>query len=74
MAPHDSSILDLTDEQGLLAADYAEYHPEGVRALLAALNLKPVGRVDLTEAEIFDLAVYRATGDRRLATLFGSAR
>ena len=74
MAPHDSTVLDLTDEQGLLAADYVEYHPDGVRALLAALNLKPSGAAEVEEVQIFDLAVYRATGDRRLATLFGSAR
>ena len=35
MAPHDATVLDLTDEQKLLTEDYVEYHPDGVRALLA---------------------------------------
>lgn len=76
-ASHD--ILDLTDEATLLAASCDEgpigYDPTGVRALLSALQLKPVSgpMVDLPRGDVFDLAVYRATGDRRLATLFGTA-
>lgn len=74
MATHDD-VLDLTDETALLAKDRAEYDLRGVRALLAALNLKPVSgpMVDAVPGAVFDLAVYRATGDRRLATLFGTA-
>lgn len=76
-ASHD--ILDLTDEASLLATAGDErrigYDPSGVRALLSALQLKPVSgpMVDLPRGDVFDLAVYRATGDRRLATLFGTA-
>ena len=76
-ASHD--ILDLTDETALLAASCdtgrSGYDPTGVRALLSALQLKPVSgpMVDLPRGDVFDLAVYRATGDRRLATLFGTA-
>lgn len=73
---HDEPIvdLDLTDEQGLLAEDYAERHPEGTRALLAALNLKVPGATDAADhGERFDFAVYKATGDRHLASIFGRA-
>ena len=77
MASHD--ILDLTDETALLA-DVGEtsrrrYDAGGVRALLGALQLKPVSgpMVDMPKGNVFDLAVYRATGDRRLATIFGTA-
>ena len=84
MAPHtphlvDASILDLTDEAALLAETGTEervgYDPRGVRSLLSALQLKPVSgpMVDTPKGNVFDLAVYRATGDRRLATLFGTA-
>lgn len=84
MAPHGSShpVLDLTDEAALLAADRARVSdrvavedPDGVRALLSALNLKPVTgpMLDAPKGDVFDLAVYRATGDRRLACLFGTA-
>lgn len=72
-------ILDLTDEAALLATSCdtgrAGYDPTGARALLSALQLKPVSgpMVDLPRGDVFDLAVYRATGDRRLATLFGTA-
>ena len=78
-------VLDLTDEQGLLAEDRVTYDPEGVRRLLAALNLKPTvapapvpAVIDAREivagqASVFDLAVYRATGDRHLASIFSSA-
>ncbi|MEM7143236.1 MAG: hypothetical protein AAF548_19600 [Actinomycetota bacterium] len=78
MAPH-TDILDLTDEAALAADepafDLARYDPRGVRALLSALQLKPVSgpMVDVPKGNVFDLAVYRATGDRRLATLFGTA-
>jgi hypothetical protein len=77
MASHD--VLDLTDEPRLLAEDRAEYDPRGVRQLLSALQLKPVGGSSRNgsggtdTAAVFDLAVFRATGDRRLATLFGTA-
>ncbi|MEZ5245331.1 MAG: hypothetical protein R2707_09570 [Acidimicrobiales bacterium] len=76
-ASHD--ILDLTDEAALLAGAGDEirigYDPTGARALLSALQLKPVSgpMVDAPRGDVFDLAVYRATGDRRLATLFGTA-
>ncbi|MEZ5165861.1 MAG: hypothetical protein R2695_04970 [Acidimicrobiales bacterium] len=68
-------ILDLTDEAALLSADRVELDPRGVRALLSALQLKPVGgpALDAPRGDVFDLAVYRATGDRRLAALFGTA-
>ncbi len=83
MTSHD--VLDLTDEAALLAdggvAGTARddlrvgYDETGVRALLSALQLKPVSgpMVDVTKGDVFDLAVYRATGDRRLATIFGTA-
>ncbi|MEQ8841199.1 MAG: hypothetical protein RIB98_09460 [Acidimicrobiales bacterium] len=47
----------------------------GVRDLLSALQLKPVSgpMVDTPKGDVFDLAVYRATGDRHLATIFGTA-
>jgi hypothetical protein len=72
MAPHD--LLDLTDEPALLARDRVEYDRDGVRSLLCALQLKPVGGSAGVQhrSEVFDLAVYRATGDRRLASLFGA--
>jgi len=72
-------ILDLTDEAALLAGDRQVsrigYDVTGARALLSALQLKPVSGpgVDVPKGDVFDLAVYRATGDRRLATLFGTA-
>lgn len=68
--------LDLRDEQSLLAVDRAEYDIEGVRALLAAINLQPAGGPDDEDrdAEVTDLAVFRATGSRRLARIFGPAR
>ncbi len=65
--------LDLTDEGGILCEDYAERNPEGTRALLAALNLQPAGhRAGEPTLHVFDLGVYRATGCRRLASIFGS--
>jgi hypothetical protein len=77
MASHD--ILDLTDETALLA-DQGErsrsgHDAGGVRALLSALRLKPVSgpMVDAPRGSVFDIAVFRATGDRRLATIFGTA-
>lgn len=67
--------LDLRDEAGLLAADRAEYDIDAVRALLAAINLQPVGAPtgSAHHAEVMDLAIYRATGSRRLAQIFGNA-
>lgn len=77
MAPHLQLLthidIDLTDEQGLLAEDLAEHDPQGSRALLAALNLQTAGASSGPRAERFDFAVYKATGDRRLASLFGRA-
>ncbi len=65
--------LDLTDESAMLCRDYAERNPEGTRALLAALNLQPTGhQADEPTRHVFDLGVYRATGCRRLASIFGS--
>lgn len=69
--------LDLRDETGLLAADTAEYDIDGVRALLAAINLQPVGRSENEEgleAEVMDLAIFRATGSLSLARIFGPSR
>ena len=77
LASHD--ILDLTDEAALIAGVRDEqrvgYDSTGVRALLSALQLKPVSgpMVDAPKGNVLDLAVYRATGDRRLATIFGTA-
>jgi|AACY02.14.fsa_nt_gi hypothetical protein len=83
MTSHD--VLDLTDEAALLASgsdggavrddQRVDYDVTGVRAMLSALQLKPVSgpMVDVTKGDVFDLAVYRATGDRRLATIFGTA-
>lgn len=65
--------LDLRDEDRFLAADRAEYDIDGVRALLAAINLQPVGPSSPTrEAEVMDLAIFRATGSHSLARIFGS--
>ena len=68
-------VLDLTDESRLLTEDRVDYDPRGVRALLSALRLKPVSgpMIDGPKSPVFDLAVFRATGDRRLASLFGTA-
>jgi hypothetical protein len=68
--------LDLRDEDELLAADRVEYDIDGVRALLAAINLQPVGAPssERGDGEIVDLAVFRATGSRSLARIFGSTR
>ncbi len=72
----DAFDVDLRDEDELLAADRAEYDIDGVRALLAAINLQPVGSPSslLREGEVVDLAVFRATGSRSLARIFGSTR
>ena len=80
MAPQ--HVLDLTDEAALLAetadpAPVGDVHLDlrGVRDLLSALQLKPVSgpMVDAPKGDVFNLAVFRATGDRRLATIFGTA-
>ncbi len=71
----DEVALDVRDETQLLAADRAEYDVDGVRALLAAINLQPavMGRTEPRRAaEVMDLAIYRATGSRRLARIFGT--
>ncbi|MFT5200688.1 MAG: hypothetical protein ACI9C1_000052 [Candidatus Aldehydirespiratoraceae bacterium] len=67
--------IDLTNETALLAKDRVENDTPGIRALLCALQLKPVSgpMVDTPKGNVLDLAVYRATGDRRLATIFGTA-
>ena len=75
MAPHLQLLtpidIDLTDEQGLLAEDLAERDPQESRARLAALNLQTAGApAGDDRAERFDFAVYKATGDHRLASLF----
>jgi len=65
------ATLDLTDGWGLLAPDYAEANPEGVAALLSALNLADVPGVEPPDAAaVLDLAIYRATGSAHLAELF----
>jgi hypothetical protein len=72
-------VLDLTDEAALFTTvvgdEMVTDDPSGVRALLSALQLKPVSgpMVGVSKGDVFDLAVYRATGDRRLSTLFGTA-
>lgn len=73
MTPHD--VLDLTDGSTHGVSEAAAYDNDGVRALLAALQLKPVSgpMVDAPRGDVFDLAVFRATGDHRLAALFGAA-
>jgi len=66
--------LDLRDQETLLAGDRAEYDIEGVRALLAAINLQPAGGPvdsDDRDAEVVDLAIFRATGSLSLARIFG---
>jgi hypothetical protein len=70
-----TTILDLTDEAALLAEDRAACDPARVRSRLAELNLQTVGgpAPDARRGEVVDLAVYRATGDLRLASLFGAA-
>lgn len=70
-SPH---ILDLTDSAELDAGVRGGYHKDGVREVLAALQLRPVSgpMVDLPRGDVFDLAVYRATGDHHLASIFGS--
>ena len=75
MAPHLQLIdLDLTDEQGLLARDAAEHDLAGTRSALAALNLRTHGAAATRDhGDRFDFAVYKATGDRHLASIFGRA-
>lgn len=73
-APDD---LDIRDEPALLAADTAEYDIDGVRALLAAINLQPVGGPEDEadhEADVMDLSIFRATGSLSLARIFGPTR
>ncbi len=65
--------LDLTDEAALLAEDTAEHDPQVTRARLAALNLRNPAAPQGPRAEVFDAAIFRATGDRHLAGLFGRA-
>ena len=65
--------LDLRDEERFLAVGSAEYDPEGVRMLLAAINLQPSvpAAVDV-DADVTDLAIFRATGSLEMARVFGS--
>lgn len=74
LQPLDHIDIDLTDEQGVLAEHSVEHDPESVRALLAALNLRAAGAPPADDRAVrFDFAVYRATGDRHLASIFGRA-
>jgi hypothetical protein len=68
-----SATLDLTDEQALLAEAEVEYHPAGVRNLLAALNLRSPAAAPADETVVIDMAVYRATANAHLATIFSAA-
>lgn len=75
MAPDEDRViyLDLANESGMLCEDYAERNPDGTRTLLAALNLQPGGRpADEPVGCVFDIGIYRATGSRRLASIFGT--
>ena len=65
--------LDLTDEVGLLAEDAADNDLQATRSRLAALNLQNPALASGAGAVVFDAAIYRATGDRHLASLFGRA-
>lgn len=69
--------LDLTNEHGMLCEDFAERNTEGTRALLAALNLQIPGAATeadvLTPADVFEMAVFEATGCPELASIFAKA-
>ena len=65
--------LDLTDEAGLLAEDAADHDLQGTRARLAALNLQNPSAPRRPGGAVFDATIYRVTGDRHLASLFGRA-
>ncbi|MEM9467052.1 MAG: hypothetical protein AAGA90_16895 [Actinomycetota bacterium] len=65
--------LDLTDEAGLLAEDRADNDLQTTRARLAALNLRNPAQPSGPQATVFDATIYRVTGDRHLASLFGRA-
>lgn len=67
------SPVDTSREVGLPIEELVELHPEGVRRLLAALDLQNPAAQREAEGAVIDLAVYRATRDRRLAGLFGPA-
>lgn len=69
--------LDLRDEERLRAAHRAEYDVDGMRALLAAVNLQPASAAPVltgSPADVTDLAVFRATGSLSLARIFASGR
>lgn len=68
-----SAPLDLTDEQALLAEAEVEYHRAGVRNLLASLNLRSPDAAPADETVVIDMAVYRATANAHLATIFSAA-
>jgi hypothetical protein len=69
--------LDLTDEHGMLCENFAEKHPDGTRALLAALNLQIPGAAAeadvLWAANAVEMAVFEATGCLELASIFAKA-
>lgn len=65
--------LDLTDESALLAEDTADNDLQATRTRLAALNLRNPAQPSGPVATVFDATIYRVTGDRHLASLFGRA-
>lgn len=66
--------VDLTDENGLPVESHAEFNVDGVRNLLAALNLKaPGGSLGEPDGIVIDMSIYRATGNAHLATIFSAA-
>lgn len=65
------TTLDLTDDTGRLADNFADENPEGVAALLSALDLADVPTGESPQrAAVLDLAIYRATGSTHLAEAF----
>ena len=71
----DFDDIDLRDEELLHAMLDAEFDVERVRAALYAINLQTtVGALEPGSSVVFDLAVYRSTGSRRLAAMFGPVR
>lgn len=70
----DFDEIDLRDEELLHAMLDAEFDIERVRAALHAINLQTTaGAIDTVSHVVFDLAVFRSTGSRRLAAMFGPA-
>jgi len=65
------AALDLTHVTGRLADNFADENPEGVAALLSALDLVDMSAGESPpEAAVLDLAIYRATGSTHLAEAF----